>query len=241
MLKVNNMSINERNIDMKELKKGIQMILTAFNEQKEKYLKIINSLKEKIVLLEEQIVKLKEDNNIYQNKLYTLQKNIKCISKTICQLKDDEDSIEEKNVSDTDKYDKSNSSEPEDNLIKLTKDKTNDFFKKYTLNKLEIKTPSKANHKIQQANTFFGDNNNLYSRDDDIQIKKKNNIYLRDVYNTLNNNNKMKNKKESKSSISNNVNDETSNNKYYENKSDKEIKNNTYENNSNDDNINQDK
>ena len=42
------MSINDRNIDIKELKKGIQMILRAFNEQKEKYLKIINSMKEKI-------------------------------------------------------------------------------------------------------------------------------------------------------------------------------------------------
>ena len=90
------MSINDRNIDMKELKKGIQMILTAFNEQKEQYLKIINSMKEKIISLEDQIMKLKEENNLYQNKLYTLQKNIKCISKTICQLKEDEDSIEEK-------------------------------------------------------------------------------------------------------------------------------------------------
>ena len=33
------MSVNENNIDMKELKKGIQMILTAFNEQKEQYIK----------------------------------------------------------------------------------------------------------------------------------------------------------------------------------------------------------
>ena len=66
------MSVNENNIDMKELKKGIQMILTAFNEQKEQYIKIINSLKEKILSLEEQVNKLKEENILYQNKLYTL-------------------------------------------------------------------------------------------------------------------------------------------------------------------------
>jgi chromosome segregation ATPase len=78
------MSNNERNLDMKELQKGIQMVLAAFNEQKEQYIKIINSLKERIMSLEEEMMKLKEENSLYQNKLYTLQKNIKNISKTIC-------------------------------------------------------------------------------------------------------------------------------------------------------------
>ena len=224
------MSINDRNIDMKELKKGIQMILTAFNEQKEQYLKIINSMKEKIISLEDQIMKLKEENNLYQNKLYTLQKNIKCISKTICQLKEDEDSIEEKNISDTDKFDKSNSSDQEDNLIKLTKDKNNDFFRKHSLNKLELKKPVNLDN-------YFNEDNIYYNREDDIQIKKRDNIYMNNVYKTLNNK-KNKNKKESKTTISN-VNNDEINTKYFENKNDKEMKGKLYENNN--DNINQDK
>ena len=224
------MSINDRNIDMKELKKGIQMILTAFNEQKEQYLKIINSMKEKIISLEDQIMKLKEENNLYQNKLYTLQKNIKCISKTICQLKEDEDSIEEKNISDTDKFDKSNSSDQEDNLIKLTKDKNNDFFRKHSLNKLELKKPVNLDN-------YFNEDNIYYNREDDIQIKKRDNIYMNNVYKTLNNK-KNKNKKESKTTISN-VNNDEINTKYFENKNDKEMKEKLCENNN--DNINQDK
>ena len=167
------MSINEKNIEMNELKKGIQMILAAFNEQKDKYIKIINTLKEKITFLEEQIKKLKNENTLYQNKLYNLQKNIKCISKTICQLKDDEE-LEGKNISDNDKFDKN--SWQEDNLIKLTKDKKNDFFKKYALNKLELIEPSKINNKNNQINNIFEEEDNINcSRDDDIQIKKKEN------------------------------------------------------------------
>ena len=111
------MSVNENNIDMKELKKGIQMILTAFNEQKEQYIKIINSLKERILSLEEQVNKLKEENILYQNKLYTLQKNIKCISKTIYQLREDEESVEEKNMSDFDKSEKTNSENTEKKIL----------------------------------------------------------------------------------------------------------------------------
>ena len=229
------MSNNDKNIDIKELKKGIQMILKAFNEQKEKYLKIINSMKEKIVSLEDEIAKLKEENSLYQNKLYTLQKNIKCISKTICQIKDDEESIE-KNHSDMDKSDKSeksNSSELEQNLmIKLTKDKNKDFFKKYNLNKLEMKKTTK-NHKKHEINNYLKDrNNNYYSRDDDIQIKKKeksDQIFLDKEYNTLTNT-KYKNKKDLKNKYNNNI---SNDNKYIENKNEKEIKENIYDINNN--------
>ena len=70
------MSNNEKNMDMKELQKGIQMVLEAFNEQKEQYIKIINSLKERIKSLEMEMLKLKEENNLYPsfvfaNKGYT--------------------------------------------------------------------------------------------------------------------------------------------------------------------------
>ena len=233
------MSINDRNIDIKELKKGIQMILRAFNEQKEKYLKIINSMKEKISLLEEQVIKLKEENNLYQNKLYTLQKNIKCISKTICQIKDEEESNESKNISDMDKSDKSNSSELDQNLkIKLTKDKNKDFFKKHSLNKLEMKKTTK-NNKNQEINDYFREDNNIYRREDDIQIKKKDrndNNYLKNLYKTINNK-KYNIKKESLSGFSKIANDDKNDYvRYTEIKNDKELKENLYETNNNDSN-----
>ena len=84
------MNIDKNDINIKELQKGIKMILEGFEEQKKQYIAIINSMNEKIDSLEQQINKLKEENSLYQNKLRTLQKNIKCISKSICDLKDDE-------------------------------------------------------------------------------------------------------------------------------------------------------
>jgi hypothetical protein len=232
------MSVNENNIDMKELKKGIQMILTAFNEQKEQYIKIINSLKERILSLEEQVNKLKEENILYQNKLYTLQKNIKCISKTIYQLREDEESAEEKNISDFDKSEKTNSEDTEKKILMKEKDKIDDFYKKYNLNKLELTKIKKINNKNQEENNFLLEDNNNFRRDDDIKIKKKENSYMKNVYNNLNNK-KNQSKKDSKSKINSIINDDLSiNNKFFENKSDKEIKESFFDIN---DNINQDK
>ena len=91
------MIINENNIDIKEFQRGIQMILEAFTEQKKQYIAIINSMNEKIISLEQQVSKLKEENSVYQNKLHNLQQNIKSISKSIIQLKDDETSINDEN------------------------------------------------------------------------------------------------------------------------------------------------
>ena len=231
------MSVNENNIDMKELKKGIQMILTAFNEQKEQYIKIINSLKERILSLEEQVNKLKEENILYQNKLYTLQKNIKCISKTIYQLREDEESVEEKNMSDFDKSEKANSEDTEKKILMKEKDKNDDFYKKYNLNKLELTKIKKISNKNQEENNFLLEDNNNFRRDDDIKIKKDNS-YMKNIYNNLNNKNNQS-KKDSKSKISSIINDDLSiNNKFFENKSDKEIKESFFDIN---DNINQDK
>ena len=236
------MSINDRNIDIKELKKGIQMIIKAFNEQKEQYLKIINSMKEKIALLEEQITKLTEENNRYQNKLFSLQQNIKYISKTICQIKDDEESIEDKDNNDVDKSNSSNSIDQEQNLkIKLIKNKNKDFFKKYSLNKLEIKKPIKSIN--QESNINFEDeeeDNNYYIRDDDIQIKrkeKKDNNYMNNIYKTLNI--KKSNIKETESIFNSNSNeDKTDYVRNEESKKEKEIKDNLNDSNNN---SNQDK
>ena len=222
------MSNNDRNMDMKELQKGIQMVLEAFNEQKEQYIKIINSLKERIKSLEMEMIKLKEENNLYQNKLFTLQKNIKNISKTICQIKDDEDEesiIEEKNNSDLDKSVKNNLSEEEENLkIKLIKKGNNDYFKRHSLNKLEMKKPIKNKENQELNNNYFKDIINYSSRDNDIQIKKKEKDinYMKNLYQALNNN-KIKNKKNAnklgKKEIDYNEND------YIDNIKDIELKN----------------
>lgn len=83
-----------------ELDNGLNMILTAFNQQKEQYIKIISSLNEKITFLESANSQLKQENLAYKNKLRALQKNIKYISQTICDFKyEDEEYIKPKNFS----------------------------------------------------------------------------------------------------------------------------------------------
>jgi len=192
------MNIDEKIVNIIDLKKGIKMILTAFSEQKAQYLKIINSMKEKIILLEEQIIKLKDENKLYQNKLFSLQKNIKYISKTICQLKDDEETNAEKNTSYMNKYDKSSSIDQDKTIkIKLTKDKNNEFFKRNSINKLEMKLSTILDKKNNELNNYYDNNNknsnksigNEYtnSRDDDIQIKKKEKNDINNIYNFIKN------------------------------------------------------
>ena len=202
------MLIKEKKIDIEELKKAIQLILKAFNEQKVQYVKIINSLEEKISLLKKENKKLKEENNLYKKKLYTLQKNIKYVSKRIYQLRDDEESFEEKHMSDNNKNNKNNSIEQNQNLkIKLTKDNDNKFFKKIKSNKFGLNKFNTYNQKSKELNNYINKNKNFYSRDDDIQIKKKDYSYMCSIYKILNDK-KIKNKEDSKTKISHSLNDD---------------------------------
>jgi hypothetical protein len=66
-------------IDQNYLDKGLKMIIYAFNEQKKEYSKKNNQL-------ELEIQRLKEENNIYKNKLTILQQKLKILSKTVCSL-----------------------------------------------------------------------------------------------------------------------------------------------------------
>ena len=70
------------------LNKGINIIIQAFNEQK-------NEFSENISLLQTEIKKLKEENFVYKNKLTTLQQKLNSLSKTVLLL--DEDGEETKN------------------------------------------------------------------------------------------------------------------------------------------------
>ena len=177
------MIVNGKNIDIKDFQKGIQMILEAFNEQKKQYINIINSMNEKMILLEQQVSKLKEENAFYQNKLHTLQKNIKCISKSIYQLKDDEilnnDVINDNNDNIvknpiTNKFDK-------DNYLKIIMDKNKDLLNIHNLNKLENQKTKNKNHKNKYINEL-----NYYTGEQDISIIKKDKIYKKAINKILN-------------------------------------------------------
>ena len=204
------MIVNGTNIDIKDFQKGIQMILAAFNEQKKQYLNIINSMNEKMILLEQQVSKLKEENAFYQNKLHTLQKNIKCISKSICQLKDDEilnnDVINDNNDNIvknpiTNKFDK-------DNYLKIIMDKNKDLLNIHNLNKLENQKTKNKNHKNKYINEL-----NYYTGEQDISIIKKDKIYKKAI-NKILNIDSIKNKTDSISIKKKDINDNINTFKY---------------------------
>ena len=77
---------NNEEIQQSLLDKGVEIIISAFNEQKNEFTKAIYEL-------ETENNKLKEENNIYKNKLSILHKKLSKISKTFCDLDmDDEES-----------------------------------------------------------------------------------------------------------------------------------------------------
>ena len=183
-----------KNIDIKEFQRGIQIIIEAFNEQKKQYIKIINSMNERINLLEHIVNKLKEENSFYQNKLQTLQKNIKCISKSICQLKDDEILINDKDKENSkiiEDKDKNNLNENE-SFLKSILDKKNitDYFEINNSNKFEIQDIKNKNQKNK-----FNEKLNYYTNENDISNNKRDIIYMKAI-NKLLSNRISKNKKD---------------------------------------------
>ena len=183
-----------KNIDIKEFQRGIQIIIEAFNEQKKQYIKIINSMNERINSLEHIVNKLKEENSFYQNKLQTLQKNIKCISKSICQLKDDEILINDKDKENSkiiEDKDKNNLNENE-SFLKSILDKKNitDYFEINNSNKFEIQDIKNKNQKNK-----FNEKLNYYTNENDISNNKRDIIYIKAI-NKLLSNRISKNKKD---------------------------------------------
>ena len=179
------MNIDKNDINIKELQKGIKMILEGFEEQKKQYIAIINSMNEKIDSLEQQINKLKEENSLYQNKLRTLQKNIKCISKSICDLKDDEILINDENKKNEilDKEIKNNNLMENENYLELLKEKNkaNDSFRIHK-NKFEIMKNKNTNH----INKFFNDFN-YYMKDEGNIENRQDKVYMKAINKILNN------------------------------------------------------
>ena len=209
------MIINEKNIDIKEFQRGIQMILEAFNEQKKQYIAIINSMNEKIISLEHQIDILKEDNSVYQNKLHNLQKNIKSISKSIIQLKDDEISInDDDNNEKIDKKDDINLKENKSYWKSLiNKNNKKDNFEINFLNKIENQKTKNRNDKNKYINEL-----NYYTRENDISVNKKDKIYKKAINKILSSRiNKNKNDSKNMHNKDNNSEINKDFNKYYEN------------------------
>jgi septal ring factor EnvC (AmiA/AmiB activator) len=213
------MNIDKNDINIKELQKGIKMILEGFEEQKKQYIAIINSMNEKIDSLEQQINKLKEENSLYQNKLRTLQKNIKCISKSICDLKDDEILINDENKKNEilDKEIKNNNLMENENYLELLKEKNkaNDSFRIHK-NKFEIMKNKNTNH----INKFFNDFN-YYMKDEGNIENRQDKVYMKAINKILNN--KIKKDKSDLKKMNNKAINE--NIKYFEKKEKDEINN----------------
>ena len=212
------MIINENNIDIKEFQRGIQMILEAFTEQKKQYIAIINSMNEKIISLEQQVSKLKEENSVYQNKLHNLQQNIKSISKSIIQLKDDELSInDENNNKKIEKKGDINLNENEDYMKSLmNKNPKKDIFEINFLNKIENQKTKNRNNK-NNKNKYLNELN-YYTRENDISVNKKDQIYMKAI-NKILSSRINKNKNDSKNLHNNDIKTAINKdfNKYYEN------------------------
>ena len=212
------MIINENNIDIKEFQRGIQMILEAFTEQKKQYIAIINSMNEKIISLEQQVSKLKEENSVYQNKLHNLQQNIKSISKSIIQLKDDEISInDENNNKKIEKKVDINLNENEGYMKSLmNKNSKKDIFEINFLNKIENQKTKNRNNK-NNKNKYLNELN-YYTRENDISVNKKDQIYMKAI-NKILSSRINKNKNDSKNLHNNDIKTAINKdfNKYYKN------------------------
>ena len=118
---------NNSQLEQNLLDKGLKIIICAFNEQKKEYSK-------NILQLESEIKKLKEENNIYKNKLTLLQQKLNILSKTVCVL--DVEAEEAKNQIDK-KYSESKKviATVNNNIINKNRKKNNSVGNKFTLYK----------------------------------------------------------------------------------------------------------
>ena len=147
-------------------------------------------MKQKISILEEQIKKLKEENILYYNKLNMLQKNIKYISKTIYQLKDEDDEfIDDKNISDNNNSDNVSEATQQKETIKEKGDKSQ---KRNSLNNADLNRNENIIYRNKQMNkNALGDNSDT---DNDIKsnmkstkcLKNKNNKDSKKNFNSFN-------------------------------------------------------
>ena len=218
------MNKNEK-LNIKELDKGVEMISMAFTQQKQQYLTIIDSLKEKIILLEKQIMQLKNENIVYKNKINSIQKNIRHISSSICRLKEDENT-DINNDNDNDIKEKKDISEVKHNIKrKISKEKNNSHYNRKSLNKYQLKRFLHQNYK-----SFNNFSERKEIEDFDIKMRNKRQYYIKK--NTLKNyyNIKKRNKKYSLNNICNDINNnDITNNIILDNKTERLNKKNLYD------------
>ena len=70
------------------LNDAFELILKIFNEERKYYEETINSLKNKISELEDSLIKVKNENMVYQTKISKLKAKLRSISKTVSKLED---------------------------------------------------------------------------------------------------------------------------------------------------------
>ena len=146
-------------------------------------------------------------------------KNIKCISKSICDLKDDEILINDENKKNEilDKEIKNNNLMENENYLELLKEKNkaNDSFRIHK-NKFEIMKNKNTNH----INKFFNDFN-YYIKDEGNTENRQDKVYMKAINKILNN--KIKKDKSDLKKMNNKAINE--NIKYFEKKEKDEINN----------------
>lgn len=134
------------------LNDAFDLILKIFNEERTYYENTINSLKDKVSILEETLIKVKKENISYQSRISKLKDKLNSISKTVSKLEESEFEIKLENAKDIEQNDINkimNSSHY--NTIKYRNTDTLNSFRKNTKNISEI---NKSNSITNNSNNY---------------------------------------------------------------------------------------
>ena len=146
---INNSNLKSSN----SLNDAFDLILKVFNEERAYYENTINTLKDKISMLEETLVKVKKENISYQSRISKLKGKLSSISKTVSKLEESEFEIKIDNTKDIEQNDINkimNSSHS--NTIKYRNTDTLNSFRKNTKNISEI---NKSNSITNNYNSYY--------------------------------------------------------------------------------------
>ena len=146
---INNSNLKSSN----SLNDAFDLILKVFNEERAYYENTINTLKDKISMLEETLVKVKKENISYQSRISKLKGKLSSISKTVSKLEESEFEIKLDNTKDIEQNDINkimNSSHS--NTIKYRNTDTLNSFRKNTKNISEI---NKSNSITNNYNSYY--------------------------------------------------------------------------------------
>jgi len=158
------------------LNNAFELILKIFEEERTYYQDTINSLKEKISELENNLLQVKKENMAYQTRITKLKAKLRSISKTVSKLEesDFEVKINSKDIQDNEINDESNNNininKSQFNTIKYRNTDTLNSFRKKSkiisdINNKSININNNTNHYLKM-NLF--DNNKLNNNGEDI-------------------------------------------------------------------------